>query len=308
MTNQLARALLPLNKYGDLDQRFEESIKRIILDIGSEATQVLSDFYIKTSELQRSASKAGLELVEAIYREADRLETSRYKHEGEDYVWMHKTLRKNVAEILSRIGFKNKNVSKIIKAVEFKESLTIQSHWINQLSVSHLNELGRMNETGIKQAIANCCTDETTLIGIQFGGIPAKEWRDVSVRRFEEIRRFNPKKTRESNPLQRLERVSDNHDIITIEASEIKEVTQESLLKEFVSLARKLNITEIAEDQEKIDSLKPASIQLIRLGELTRKEFHSSISTEVIESMCNHKSSRRLLNKHEPASKQQDRT
>ena len=102
MTNQLARALLPLNKYGDLDQRFEESIKRIILDIGSEATQVLSDFYIKTSELQRSASKAGLELVEAIYREADRLETSRYKHEGEDYVWMHKTLRKNVAEILSR--------------------------------------------------------------------------------------------------------------------------------------------------------------------------------------------------------------
>ena len=287
MTNQLARALLPLNKYGDLDQRFEESIKRIIVDISSEATQVLSDFYIKTSELQRSASKAGLELVEAIYREAHRLETSRYKHEGEEYVWMHKTLRKDAADVLNRIGFKNKNASKIIKAAELKESFTLNSDWINQLSVSHLNELGRMNETGIKQAIANCCTDETTLIGGQFGGIPAKEWKDVSVRTFEEIRRFNPKKTRETNPLQRLERVSDNHDIITIEASEIKEVTQESLLKEFVSLAQKLNITEIAEDQEKIDSLKPARIQLIRLGELTRKEFYSSISTKVFETITN---------------------
>ena len=103
MTNQLTRALLPLNKHGDLDQRFEESIKRIIVDIGSEATQVLSDFYMKTSELQRSASKAGLELVEAIYREADRLETSRYKHEGEDYVWMNKTLRNYLADGLNRI-------------------------------------------------------------------------------------------------------------------------------------------------------------------------------------------------------------
>ena len=58
MTNQLARALLPLNKYGDLDQRFEESIKRIIVDISSEATQILSDFYINTSELQRSATRS----------------------------------------------------------------------------------------------------------------------------------------------------------------------------------------------------------------------------------------------------------
>lgn len=283
MTNQLARALLPLNKHGDLDQRFEESIKRIILDIGSEATQVLSDFYIKTSELQRSASKAGLELVEAIYREADRLETARYKHEGEEYVWMHKTLRKDIAEILNRVGFKNKNASKIIKAAEFKDSFTFKSDWISQLSVSHLNELGRMNETGIKQAIANCSTDETTLIGSQFGGIPAKEWRDVSVRTFEQIRRFNPKKTREHNPLQELERVSDSHDIITIEATEIKEVTQESLLKEFISLAHKLNIKEINKDQEQIDSLKPASIQLIRLGELMRRKFYNGVSNKAID-------------------------
>ncbi len=94
--------------------------------------------------------------------------------------------------------------------------------------------------------------------------------------------KFNPKKSRETNPIQRLERVSDKHDIITIEAAEIKEVTQESLLKEFVSLAQKLNITEIAEEQETIGLLKPASIQLMRLGELTRKKFHNGILMKVL--------------------------
>ncbi len=268
MTNQLARALLPLNKHGDLDQRFEESIKRIILDIGSEATQVLSDFYIKTSELQRSASKAGLELVEAIYREANRLETSRYKHEGEDYVWMYKTLRKNVAEILNRVGFKNKNVSKIIKAVEFKESLSTHSWWTSQLSVSHLYELSRMNEAGVKQAIAESSTDKTILIGRDYGGIPGKEWRDVSVRRFEEIRRFNPKRTRETNPLSELDRVSDSQDIITIESIEVQEVTQESIAREIVSLAQQLNTREVWKEKEIIEILKEAEKELISIGHM----------------------------------------
>ena len=126
---------------------------------------------------------------------------------------MHKTLRKNVAEILSRVGFKNKNVSKIIKAVEFKESLSTHSWWTSQLSVSHQYELSRMNETGVKQAIAESSTDKTILIGSDYGGMPGKKWRDVSVRRFEEIRRFNPKRTREINPLSELDRVSDSQDI-----------------------------------------------------------------------------------------------
>ena len=53
-----SQSFTTFKKHGDLDQRFEESIKRIMIDIGSEATQVLSDFYIKTSELQRSVNKA----------------------------------------------------------------------------------------------------------------------------------------------------------------------------------------------------------------------------------------------------------
>ncbi|WP_269608786.1 hypothetical protein [Prochlorococcus marinus] len=120
MNNKLENVLLPLNKQGDLDQRFKASIKRIMIDMSSEAAHVLSDFYIKTSDLQKSASKAGLELVEAINKESDRLSSREHRHPDDEYGWMGKALRKSTVEILKKVGFKEKNASKIIKAAEFK--------------------------------------------------------------------------------------------------------------------------------------------------------------------------------------------
>ena len=79
---------------------------------------------------------------------------------------MHKTLRKNAVEILNRVGFKDKNASKIIKTVEFKESLSTHSLWTSQLSILHLYELSRIHEAGNKQTIAESSTDKTILIGI----------------------------------------------------------------------------------------------------------------------------------------------
>ena len=268
MKNKLINALLPFNKQGDLDKRFQESIERIILDIGVENTHVLSEFYIKTSELQRSASKSGLELVEAIHRESDRLSSGKHRHPDDQYNWMSKSLRKSTAEILKKVGFKEKNASKIIKAAEFKQSLTIQSSWTSQLSVSHLSELGRMNEAGIRQAIAESCNSGTDLIGTAFGGIPAKEWKDVSVRRFEEIRRFNPKSIKEDNPLSKLDIVPDIQEPITIESTEIKEVTQESIARDIVSLAKQLNINDGWKDQKLIKILKEAEGELMGIAHI----------------------------------------
>ena len=51
MKNKLINSLLPFNKQGDLDKRFQEIIEWIRLDKAAENTQILSDFYIKTSEL-----------------------------------------------------------------------------------------------------------------------------------------------------------------------------------------------------------------------------------------------------------------
>ena len=275
MNNKLENVLLPLNKQGDLDQRFKASIKRIMIDMSSEAAQVLSDFYIKTSELQKSASKAGLELVEAINKESDRLSSREHRHPDDEYGWMGKALRKSTVEILKKVGFKEKNASKIIKAAEFKQSLRTQSSWSEQLSVSHLSELGRMNEAGIRQAIAESSSAQTIFIGTEFGGIPGKNWIDVPVRRFEEIRRFNPKTIRENNPLSELDRISDHQDILTIESLEVKEATQEAIAREIASLAQQLNTKEVWREKEIVEILKEAEHELISIGHMVMQPLET---------------------------------
>ena len=52
-----------------------------------------------------------------------------------------------------------------------------------------------------------------------------------------------------------LERVSDNQEVITIESTEVKEVTQESIARDIVSLAKQIN-REVWKDQEIISILK----------------------------------------------------
>ena len=268
MNNKLIKALSPINKNGDLDERFNESIKRILKDIGPDTVNVLSDFYVKTAELQRSASRAGLEVVEAFNKESHRLSTHEYRHPDDEYNWMSKSLKKQTAEILNRLGFKEKNTSKIIKAAEFKQSFRSCTHWIDSLSVSHLYELSRMNDEGIKKVIKEVSTDKTTFLGSEETFLlPAKEWKDISVRRFEDIRRFNPKNINLDNPLSGLEVSSSEDSAIDVEALEIPEATQQSIARDIVSLAKQIN-REVWKDQEIISILKEAEDELWNIAHI----------------------------------------
>ncbi len=77
---------------------------------------------------------------------------------------MSKSLKKQTSEILNRLGFKEKNTSKILKAAEFKQSFKSYTHWIDSLSISHLYELSRMNDEGINKVIKEVSTDKTTFL------------------------------------------------------------------------------------------------------------------------------------------------
>ena len=84
MNNDSKRWLLPRNKEGSPDHRFQESFSRILDEIGDETYSSLKEFSIETSNLQRQSSKAGLDLAIAIFNEANFLDTNcRYQPDNQ---------------------------------------------------------------------------------------------------------------------------------------------------------------------------------------------------------------------------------
>lgn len=176
--------LLPRNKDGEPDKRFEESFCRIINEIGDKTYKELRCFGIETSQLQKQAAKAGLELAKAIFNEADYLDKN-FKHDHfNQYGWRSKLLRKQAQEILENIGFKRNNANKLVKTAEWLTCAPLgnaEKEWISSLSPSHIYELSRMSAEGFQAA-----KDEVTHDGFQFSA----GQQDISVRRLEQLRRL----------------------------------------------------------------------------------------------------------------------
>jgi len=127
-----------------------------------------------------------------------------------------------------------------------------------------------MNDEGINKVIKEVSTDKTTFIGNRDTApflLPAKEWKDISVRRFEEIRRFNPKNVNLDNPVSGLYVSSSGDSAIDVEALEITEVTQESIARDIVSLAKQLK-REVWKDQQIISILKEAENELWNIAHI----------------------------------------
>ena len=72
---------------------------------------------------------------------------------------------------------------------------------------------------------------------------------------------------RKKNPLSQLHLVPDNQEAITIESTEVKEVTQESIARELVSLAKQLD-REVWKDQKIISILKEAQSDLWNIAHI----------------------------------------
>ena len=78
----------------------------------------------------------------------------------------------------------------------------------------------------------------------------------------------NEKRVGVKNQLSKLEEVEDNQETITIQATELKELTQDEIANNIVSLAKKLNTSEIWREQQIVEILKGAEKELIALGHM----------------------------------------
>ena len=100
----------------------------------------------------------------------------------------------------------------------------------------------------------------------------AMEFKAITVRELEKLKQQYPINTEETrgrkrNPLNHLQRVSDDQEAITVESTEVKEVTQESIARDLVSLAKQIK-PEVWKDQQIISILKQAEPELWNIAHI----------------------------------------
>ncbi len=245
MNKKLINTLLPLNKEGELDRRYEDNIKSILSELGSENVDVLSSFYENTTKLEKEAGNAALQLALCILKHVEDLDKDHKFDSNDNWIgWKSKSIRKRLSESIQRLGFKPKNANKIFKAAEFKHGIKCSNLWIESLGVSHLFELSRMNEQGYNYALEQASDPE-----FHFA---AGAYKDVSVRRLQEIRRMFPKlETSEIKPAQLPQTV--DVEVVTEPSSTAEESlaqTQDQLIEQLIPIVQAMDLDEIYGDRE----------------------------------------------------------
>ncbi len=263
MNNKLINTLLPLNKEGELDRRYEDNIKSILNELGSENADVLSSFYENTTKLEKEAGNAALQLALCILKHVEDLDKNHKFDSNDNYIgWKSKSIRKRLSESIQRLGFKLKNAHKIVKAAEFKHGLISSNCWIESLGVSHLYELSRMNQQGFKYALEQALDPE-----FHFA---AGAYKDISVRRLEEIRRMYPKlEPKEIRPVQLSQAV--DVEVVTepsLTAEESLFPTQEQLMDQLKAIVNAMDLDMILVDKELREKLESISYPLMILADL----------------------------------------
>ena len=274
MNTELAKTFTPKTKEGETDHRYAPDLVKIFSSIRPEVLRGLEEFKNKTTELE---IKYGSDALEFSVGWLDHIYS--LSPDAPDNKWNSKAkgLRKGLIAGLKSNGFKSSNVSKIIGAAEFikklKDQLYMQSFtnpnemeevwwvrarldFVNPLPISAKYLLGGMTDKGIAKAMSY-----------------EKEDKALTIRVLEDLKQqypINPNERRGGvkNQLSKLEEVEDNQETITIEATELKELTQAEIANNIVSLAKKLNTSEIWRDSEIVEILKGAEKELVALGHM----------------------------------------
>ena len=264
MTSELINTFTPKDKEGDTDFRYESDLQNIFDTMRPEVLIGLQEFKHKTTQLEIKYGSLALEFALNWIKYTDQLYADDTFNK---YNFKAKSLNKYLGEGLKVIGFKPKNIYKLIAAARFhkrlQEDITkdygfgLNEHakevyeFVLTLPISSQYLLGGMTDEGITKAM---------------------EYEDITVREIEKLKQKYPINTEErrgrrKNPLTQLERVSDNQEAITIESTEVKEVTQESIARDIVSLAKQIN-REVWKDQEIISILKEAQSELWNIAHI----------------------------------------
>ena len=188
MSSLFATFIAPVTKDGQPDNRFHESISRILQEVGEESIEELKQFCKETASLQRNAANAGLRLAKAVFNEAAYLDKHHRFDVDNKYGWRSKILRKQAQQILEQIGFKRNNAHKLVTAANWLTSrhfMKEELRWLDSLSPSHIYELSRMNDKGL-----SIIKEMVTFPEFKFSA----GQQSLSVREFESIRQQYPAK------------------------------------------------------------------------------------------------------------------
>ena len=280
MTTDLINTFTPKNDLGDNDFRYETDLHNIFDTVRPEVLKGLEEFKQKTTELEIKYGSLALEFAVNWFNYIDKLVADETYNK---FNYRAKRLRKQLIEGLKERGFKPTNVYKLIGAAEFQKRLQEGLHkgrkyGVNQriakiyefvltLPISSQYLLSGMTDQGIAKAMRY---EEDT-----------KQWdsktdtfigKPLTYKALEQLKKeypINKEETRgrKKNPLSQLHLVPDNQEAITIESTEVKEVTQESIARELVSLAKQLD-REVWKDQKIISILKEAQSDLWNIAHI----------------------------------------
>ena len=287
MNLELVQAFTPKNKLGESDFRYESDLLNIFESIRPEVLKGLGELKTKTTELEVKYGSLALEFCINWF---DYTENLIADDSYNKYNYRSKGLKKQLSEGLKKSGFKPNNVTKILGAAQLikrlKDNLYIKSFedpnklseskrvrdildFINPLPISSKYLLGGMTDIGIEKAMSY--QEENKEWDPKTDTFPSKP---LTVRVLEELKQqypLNPNENRggwKKNQLTKLDIVPDIQEPITIDSTEIKEVTQESIARDIVSLAKQLNTADGWKDQKLIKILKEAEGELMSIAHI----------------------------------------
>ena len=265
MTYDLINKFTPKNDQGDNDFRYESDLQNIFDTVRPEVLIGLKEFKNKTTELEIKYGSLALEFAINWLNYTDQLFSDETYNK---FNYKAKSLNKYLGEGLKVIGFKNKNIYKLIAAARFHKRLQ------EDITKDYGFGLNEYAKEVYEFVLTLPISSQYLLGGMTSEGISkAMEYKDITVRELEKLKQKYPINTderrgRRKNPLSQLERVSENEEAITIESNEIKEVTQESIARDIVSLAKQLNTADGWKDQNLIKILKEVEGELMSISHI----------------------------------------
>jgi hypothetical protein len=273
MKDSFTTYLVPVDKDGKPDRRFDVSIIRILDELNDGTIEELRQFSRETAQIQRRAASAGLRLAIAVFHEAAYLDKNHRFDVDNKFGWRSKALRKQAQQILEQIGFKQKNAHKLVMGAAWLTNRPLskeEEQWLESLTPSHIYELSRMSDEGLAHV-----KKRVTYPGYMF----TAGQQEISVRAMEEIRSQFPRKTvqQADNPADSLKDTS-SQSVTTHSVEECQIVDGHSTLLPI----------DLAQLQSANDSTDPTNAELLhQFTDLVRTIDWASISTDL--------SSRKLL-------------
>lgn len=244
--------LLPTTKEGIPDQRFQESLGRVVEEAGEETLQELWKFMQVTASTQQGASQAGLRLAVAIFNEASYLDKHHRYDADNKYGYKSKVLRSQAQQILENIGFKKTNANKIVAVASFlacNHHLKHLSKWYASLTVSHLYEISRMSDEGLRHVMV-----EVSYEGFNF----MAGQQDISVRRLEEIRRRFPKRQPDKDPGDAVFGKQKDDDCTKLSpCAGASKLSAKEKIEQFTGLLGQISWDDVSSDNELVEMLRP---------------------------------------------------